>query len=162
MKFPRRQSAASPIWWSGVLLLAGAVAVGQAFSASTDLRVPHRALTHNFTYGYGFSEAEADPALGMVRQTRKHAVGVITAEHAYFQVTMIVPQATTAEPVQIRLWRGRDLIVDYRVNGPEPVVRFVGVPQGDDQLARRVKRRLFELVLRFHGERAITGVDGQP
>ena len=129
-----RQSAASPIWWSGVLLLAGAVAVGQAFSASTDLRVPHRALTHNFTYGYGFSEAEADPALGMVRQTRKHAVGVITAEHAYFQVTMIVPQATTAEPVQIRLWRGRDLIVDYRVNGPEPVVRFVGVPQGDDQL----------------------------
>ena len=36
----------------------------------------------------------------------KYAVGVITAEHAYFQVTMIVPQATTAEPVQVSLWRG--------------------------------------------------------
>jgi hypothetical protein len=32
------------------------------------------------------------------------------------------------------LWRGRDLIVDQRVSGPEPVARYVGVPPGDDRL----------------------------
>jgi hypothetical protein len=110
------------------------VVAGQIHNATRDLRVPHRALAHNFTYGYGFSEPESDSILGTVRRTRRHAVGVIPAEHAYFQVTMIVPQAATAEPVQIRLWRGRDLIVDQRISGHEPVVRFVGVPAGDDQL----------------------------
>jgi hypothetical protein len=129
---PKRDVSSAASW--GVLLLAISVATGQTFSAFLGLRVPHRALAHNFTYGYGFSEPEAHPVLGSARRTRAHAVGVIVAEHAYFQITMLVPQATAAEPVQIKVWRGHELIVDQRVSGPEPLSRFVGVPPGEDQL----------------------------
>lgn len=130
---PRRALPPRTAWW-GVVGMAMLIAAGQFYNATHDLRVPHRALAHNFTYGYGFSEPEPDPVLGMVRRTRTHAVGVIVAEHAYFQVTMIVPQATTTEPVRVMLWRGRHLIVDQHVSGPEPVERFVAVPSGEDQL----------------------------
>jgi hypothetical protein len=124
----------APSAWGGVIGIALLVVAGQIYNATHDLRVPHRALKYNFTYGYGFSEPEPDPVLGMVRHTRTHAVGVIEAEHAYFRVTLIVPQATTADPVQVRLWRARDLILDQRVSSPEPIVRFVGIPAGEDQL----------------------------
>jgi hypothetical protein len=132
LETPPRTLAPSA-WW-GVIGIALLVIAGQIYNATHDLRVPHRALKYNFTYGYGFSEPEPDPVLGMVRHTRTHAVGVIEAEHAYFQVTLIVPQATTADPVQVKLWRARDLILDQRVSSPEPIARFVGVPAGDDQL----------------------------
>jgi hypothetical protein len=120
-------------WW-GVIGLALFVVAGQISDASHDLRVPHRALKYNFTYGYGFSEPKPDPVLGMIRHTMTHAVGVIEAEHAYFRVTLIVPQATVADPVQVRLRRERGLILDQRVGSPEPIVRFVAIPAGNDQL----------------------------
>jgi hypothetical protein len=132
LETPPRPLAPSA-WW-GVIGLALVVVAGQLSTATHDLRVPQRALKYNFTYGYGFSEPESDPVLGMVRRTMPHAVGVIEAEHAYFQVTLIVSQATTAEPVQVRLWRARDPILDEWVSSPEPIVRFVGVPSGNDQL----------------------------
>jgi O-antigen ligase len=128
------QVDAPPATWWGVGAFAVAIAVGQAVSGFGDLRVPHRALAHGFEYGYGFSEPEADPVLGVVRHTRRHAVGVIVAEHAYFHLTLIAPQATTGDPVQVKLWRGRDLIVDQRVSGPEPIVRYVGVRPGERRL----------------------------
>ena len=127
-----------PAWWWAALALAFAVAFGQLASASGALRVPHRAVTHGFTYGYGFSAPQPDAALGMVRHTDRHAVGVIVAEHAYFQVTLIAPHATAGEPVQVKLWRGGDLIVDQQVSGPEPIVRFVGVPPGARRLMLEV------------------------
>ena len=132
LETPPRPLAPGP-WW-GVFALALFVVAGQMSDATNDLRVPHRALKYNFTYGYGFSEPEPDPVLGMTRHTRTHAVGVIEAEHAYFRVTLIVPQATTAQPVQVRLWRARNLILDQRVSSSEPIVRFIGVVAGDDQL----------------------------
>jgi hypothetical protein len=132
LETPKRQVA--PAAWWGVIGLALLVVAGQISDASSDLRVPHRALKYNFTYGYGFSEPEVDPVLGMIRHTRTHAVGVIEAEHAYFRVTLIVPQATAAEPVQVRLWRTRSLILDQRVSSPEPIVRFIATPAGEDQL----------------------------
>ncbi|HUE84676.1 MAG TPA: O-antigen ligase family protein [Vicinamibacterales bacterium] len=133
LETPPRPLPPRPAWW-GVVGIAMLIAAGQIYNATHDLRVPHRALAHNFTYGYGFSEPEPDPVLGMVRHTRRHAVGVIAAEHAYFQVTLIVAQATTADPVRVRLWRERDLILDQPVSGSAPLVRFVGVASGDDQL----------------------------
>jgi hypothetical protein len=132
LETPKRQ--VTPGAWWGVIVLALLVVAGQISNASSDLRVPYRALKYNFTYGYGFSEPEADPVLGMIRQTRTHAVGVIAAEHAYFRVTLIVPQATAAEPVQVRLWRTRSLILDQQVSSPEPIVRFIATPAGEDQL----------------------------
>ena len=126
---PAREDPPRAAWWS-VTIIAVAVATGQAISAFGDLRVPHRAVTHGFTYGYGFSEPQPDAALGQLRVTRRHAVGVITAEHAYFHVTLIAPHATPDVPVAVKLWRGRELIVDQRVSGPERIVRFVAVPPG--------------------------------
>jgi hypothetical protein len=123
----------STAWWAAVAL-ALLVAGGQLYNATHDLRVPHRALAHNFTYGYGFSEPQSHPTLGMVRQTARHAVGVIPAEHAFFQVTLIAAHATPEQPVQIRMWRAGQLITDQRASGTEPIVRFVGIPSGDDQL----------------------------
>jgi hypothetical protein len=127
-----------PTWWWGALAVAFAIAAGQAVSAFGTLRVPQRAVTHGFTYGYGFSAPRPDPLLGMVRHTDRHAVGVVVAEHAYFYVTLVAPHATAGEPVQVTLWRGRDLIVDQQVSGPEPIVRFVGVPAGARRLMLEV------------------------
>lgn len=121
-------------WWLAALVLAVVVVAGQAMSAVGALRVPHRAVTHGFGYGYGFSAPQADPVRGQVRRTASHAVGVIPAEHAYFHVTLVAPQASAGEPVQIRLWRGRDLIVDQRVSGQEPIVRYIGVRPGEQRL----------------------------
>jgi hypothetical protein len=132
LETPKRQVA--PAAWWGAIGLALFVVAGQMSDASSDLRVADRALKYNFTYGYGFSEPTTDPVLGMIRHTRSHAVGVIEAEHAYFRVTLIVPQATAAEPVQVRLWRTRALILDQRVSSPEPIVRFIATPAGEDQL----------------------------
>ena len=120
-------------WW-GVILLAIVVAAGQAYSAVNDLRVPHRAERHGFTYGYGFSDPEQDPKLGEVRRAATHAVGVIPAEHAYFHVVLIAPHATTDEPVRVKLWRRGELIVDQRVSGPEPIERYLAVAPGTRQL----------------------------
>jgi hypothetical protein len=36
--------------------------------------------------------------------------------------------------VQVRLWRTRSLILDQRVSSPEPIVRFIATPAGEDQL----------------------------
>jgi hypothetical protein len=126
---PAREDPPRATWW-GVTIIAVVVAAGQAVSAFGDLRVPHRAATYGFAYGYGFTEPQPDAAPGPVRFTRRHAVGVIAAEHAYFHVTLIAPHATADVPVTVKLWRGRDLIVDQRVTGPERIVRFVAVPPG--------------------------------
>ena len=130
---PRRALPGRTPWWVA-MALALLVAAGQLYDASHDLRVAHRALAHNFTYGYGFSEPQPHPTLGMVRQTARHAVGVIPAEHAFFQVTLIAAHATAEQPVQLRMWRGGQLIADQRATGAEPIVRFVGTPAGEDQL----------------------------
>jgi O-antigen ligase len=128
---PAAQRAA---WWA-IVILAIAVAAGQAWSATADLRVPMRATRVGFPYGYGFSAPSPDPALGEVRWTGGHAVGVIPAQHAYFQVTASPPHEDIAvNPVRVRLWRGATLAADVELSGTDGVTRLLRVPEGHRHL----------------------------
>lgn len=120
--------------WAGALAIAIAVVVGQAQSATAALRVPHRAVAHGFTYAYGVSEPETDAAHGTIRRIAAHAVAVVPAEHAFFRLTLVVPHASAASPVALKLRRNGTAIFDQQVTAPEPVVRYVAAAAGTRQL----------------------------
>lgn len=122
-------SVASRLAWVVVLVIAAVVAAGQWQSAHGNLRVPVRALRVGFPYAYGFSAAENDAALGPVRFTGSYAVGVLRAEHAYFDLTAWPSADAASAPVQVRMWRGDQLIADAESTGT-PVRRIIAVPTG--------------------------------
>jgi hypothetical protein len=131
---------APPAWtqratWAAAILLALGVAAGQARSAMDDLRVPIRAVHLGFPYGYGFSAPATDPEFGEVRWTAQHAVAVLQAQHAYFQLTAWAPhEDLAANPVRVRLWRGTTPAADLDVRSAEPVTRLLSVPAGQRYL----------------------------
>jgi O-antigen ligase len=128
-------AAMRPAWlaragWAAACAIGVLVAAGQWRSATGDLRVPTRAVRVGFPYAYGFSTPETDAALGPVRWTGRHAVGVVRAEHAYFAVTVTPHPQAVETPARIRVWRGTQVVADVVANGPEAITRILRVPDG--------------------------------
>jgi O-antigen ligase len=128
-------AATRPVWvaragWAVAWTIALLVAAGQWRSATGDLRVAARAVRVGFPYAYGFSAPEPDAALGPVRWTGRHAVGVVRAEHAYFVLTVSPHPQAVETPARVRVWRGAQVVADVVANGPETITRIIRVPDG--------------------------------
>jgi O-antigen ligase len=110
--------------WTGVVALPLVVAAGQLQTATTDLRVPVRAVRAGFPYAYGFTAPDGDKVPWMGRR----AIVVIPVQHAYFSWTAEGPHLV--DPVRVRLWRGQTPIGEVEVSRTQPVTRIIAVPSG--------------------------------
>lgn len=110
--------------WLAIVSLAFLIVAGQLRSATTDLRVPVRAVRTGFPYAYGFTAPDGDNVPWMGRR----AIVVIPVQHAFFSWTAEGPHLT--EPVRVRLWRGQTQIGEVEVTSSQPATRIIAVPSG--------------------------------
>ena len=114
-----------PRWaWIGIFTVPLLVAAGQLQSATTDLRVPVRAVRAGFPYAYGFTALDGENVPWMGRR----AIVVIPVQHAFFSWTAEGPHLV--DPVRVRLWRGQVPIGEVEVTRTRPATRIIAVPSG--------------------------------
>jgi hypothetical protein len=117
--------------WAAILGLAAVFALGTAQLARTSLRVPVRAMRSGWPYSYGFYFPESDGSGGEQRWARQRAVAVVEATGPVMELTVGVNHYDIeARPVEAKVWRDGELVIDERLRSTAPVTRVVSVPHG--------------------------------
>ena len=127
--------ALRPVWvprassWVLALVLAGVYAVGLAQVSRVELRVPHRARLGEWDLQHGFHDPEPSAAHGEYRWSLKNAVTVMHADTHRLRLTLWVNHPDAAErPVQVKVWRDDELVVNVERSDATPVVREITIP----------------------------------
>jgi hypothetical protein len=124
----------TPTWWVVVWMLALGYTAATAYVGRTAMSLPRRSAAADLDYSYGFYAPEAD---GSFRWAAKEAVVVIPAPagRRWLAVTVWVQHIDVAKnPVDVKVWTNRELIVQTRLSSIEPVTRYVRVPDGDKRV----------------------------
>jgi hypothetical protein len=138
--------AATPLGrrsWVAIAIVVIAYAIGTAEVAATRLRVPVRAQRVGWPYSYGFYPPEPDGRGGEQRWTGRRAVAVLEASTGWLELTMSANhQAITSpgedragsiaptRPVEVRVWRNGELVLQIRLTNTAPVTEYLRVPDG--------------------------------
>ncbi|HEX4347061.1 MAG TPA: hypothetical protein VHZ73_05780 [Vicinamibacterales bacterium] len=97
----------------------------------TKYRPAFRALMADWGYAYGLYDPEVIDGV-KAQWTEKHAVDVIAAPTRWMQLTYWVNFGdVAANPVDVKIWRDRQLIARTRLRSVTPVVAYVRVPDDD-------------------------------
>jgi len=116
----------SPALWLAVWTIALAFVGGTAYVAATGLRVPYRALRADWYYVSGFSVSIVRSDGQEFRLTDRKAVEVLKAEKRWLKLTIWASHADAQQdPVEIKVWRNRDLILRTVVRDATPITRYV-------------------------------------
>lgn len=133
---PKATRSLSPrILLLGVWILAFAHLGGTMHVATTTLRVPSRALRAHWIYRHGFSDQKLDSDGQEFRETGQRAVEVFPTSNQWLKLTVWIdhPDAQR-DPVEIKLWRNRELILRTIARDSTRITRYVQVPHRERQL----------------------------
>ncbi len=129
---PSSGATLAPASWLLVIVVVLAYGVGTLSVAATELRVPVRAARAGVPYSYGFYEVEPDGLGGEQRWAGRRAVVVLEAPRRWLALRVGVNHRDIrVQPVDVKIWRDRELVVDTRLTTTEPIV--VHVPVGQDK-----------------------------
>jgi O-antigen ligase len=131
--------------WAAVAAVLVAYLAGAVHAATHDLRVPVRAQRGGWTYSYGFYSPDAFGGEGEGRWTMRRAVAVIEAPTAWLSLTLSVnhldlandaaPEAAARHapirPVDVRVWRDGQLVVERTLTNTAPITEYVAIPEGE-------------------------------
>jgi hypothetical protein len=128
---PREIRAPWPLVWAIAIVFVA----GTAYVATTDLRVPYRALRADWYYVSGLSRPVVRPDGLEFRVTDKKAVEVFPAEKRWLKLTIWAnhPDAER-DPVEIRIWRDRELILRTVARDATPIIRYVEASAGQARI----------------------------
>jgi O-antigen ligase/polysaccharide polymerase Wzy-like membrane protein len=117
-------------WWVTAIVLAGATALGQAWSARADLRMPERAMWTGAPVWYGFAPPEGVSDYGELRWMARHAVRVMEVKNEWVQLAIWPPGGTpeTERPFLHVAMNHRD-VLDAYIPPNGPVVYYMRVPE---------------------------------
>jgi hypothetical protein len=127
-----------PAAWTVIVAVLCIYSAGAVHAAQHDLRVPVRAMRGGWPYAYGFYPPHAEDAY---RWTGRRAVAVVEAPAHWMELTFSVdyraiarggvdlqaPHAST-RPVDVKIWRDGDLVIDKVLTTTAPVTAWVKVP----------------------------------
>jgi hypothetical protein len=117
--------------WAAIVGLVAVFAVGTVQLARTSLRVPVRSMRFGWPYSYGFYFPEPDGSGGEQRWARQRAVAVVEATGPVMELTVGVNHYDIeASPVDAKVWRDGELVLEERLQSTTPVTRVVSVPAG--------------------------------
>ena len=119
-----------PEWWIVVWLTALGYCAATAYVGWTDLRPPVRAAAADLDYTYGFYPPQDRETF---RWAAKQAVAVLPtpSDRRWLQVTIWVERLNfVREPVDVRVWTDRHLIVRAHLSSVDPITRYFRVPDG--------------------------------
>jgi hypothetical protein len=128
--------------WGAIAAVLVLFAAGTAFAATHGLRVPVRAQRGGWTYSYGFYPPGTFGNDGEGRWTGRRAVAVIDAPTRWLALTLSVdhqgigngassdraPGHAPIRPVDIKVWRDGQLVVERRLVDTSPVTEYVSIP----------------------------------
>jgi hypothetical protein len=116
--------------WLAVVAVAVVSAVGTAYSARHDLRVPARAARFGWPYAYGWYAPEGEAA-GRFQWAARHAVAVLDAPKPWMKLTVSINHADIERrPVDVEIWRDRETVMATTIASSKPVTHYVPVPDG--------------------------------
>lgn len=131
----QRWRSSSRVLALGVWALAIAHLAGTVYLARTEFRVPARALRAGWGYSHGFSPPMLDADGREYRETARRAVDVFPVVNNWLKLTVWADDPNAqADPVEIKIWRGRDLVLRTVARDPTKITRYVQVPPGAHQL----------------------------
>lgn len=121
--------------WAVILAVVVAYAVGLAWQARTEFRVPVRAQRVGWPYSYGLYEPERDGAGGEQRWTDRHGVIVLAADAPAIELTVTPNPLASATgksasgrgPMHVRVRADGSPVIDETVVTPDPITRVVPV-----------------------------------
>ena len=120
-----------PALWLAVWTIAIAFVAGTAYVAATDLRVPYRALRADWYYVSGFLAPVVRSDGLQFRVTDKKAVEVFPIEKRWLKLTVWADHPNAQQdPVEIKIWRDRALILRTVARDATPITRYVEAPAG--------------------------------
>jgi hypothetical protein len=113
-------------------------AVGTASLAATSLRVPVRAQTAEWPYwpySYGFYDPESDGSGQQFRWTGRRAVTVLEAPTEWLRLTVSANHRDLdTKPVDVKVWRDRELVLRSRLSTTTPVTKYVHLPGAEKRV----------------------------
>jgi hypothetical protein len=125
--------------WMGAVL--GCFLAGTAYAGWNELRPSFRAMRADWAYQYGFHDPEPDSDL---RWTEGRAVSVFPIgdgrEDRWFELVLaaVAPDADQ-RPVEVKVWRDRDLILRLTRRSDTPKTWFVRVPPDRKMMMLRIE-----------------------
>jgi hypothetical protein len=130
--------------WPLVIVLSLVYVAGTAHAAATSLRVPVRAQRGGWPYSHGLYSDLGESDRDQGRWTGRRAVAVVKGSGEWMAVTVSVdyrrigretasvPLAHSAvRPVDARVWRNGELILQQRLTTTAPVTKYVRVAGGE-------------------------------
>jgi hypothetical protein len=104
---------------------------GTIVVALTDMRPPYRALRAGWPYHYGFYNQEQSSE-SQFRWTAKKAVDVVQVRGPWLKLVIggAVPRGAELDPLEVKVWRDRSLIMRARRHDGTAVTRYVRMPEG--------------------------------
>jgi O-antigen ligase len=131
--------------WVAIAAVLAVYGVGTVRAAATELRVPVRAARAGWAYSYGFYPPEPDGKGGEDRWARRRAVAVLPAPTRWLELTVSVDHlrlggrrggggaahAASSRPVDVKVWRDRQLVFEAHLTNTLPVTTYVEVPPAD-------------------------------
>jgi hypothetical protein len=122
--------AVGPRWWVLVWLTVLGYSAATAYAGWTDLRPSMRAAGADLDYTYGFYPPQEGDTF---RWAAKQAVATLPApaDRRWLQVTVRVERLNVArQPVDVKVWTDRRLIVREQLSSAASITRYVKVPEG--------------------------------
>ncbi len=129
--------------WAAIAVALAVYAAGTVWAAGNELRVPVRATRGGWAYSYGFYPPERGEGGGEYRWTEQRAVAVIDAPQRWLALTVSVNPFKIAggssasgisnqpiRPVDVKVWRDRQLVVAEHLTSTAPVTQYISVPGG--------------------------------
>jgi O-antigen ligase len=133
--------------WAAIAVTLAVYAAGTVRAAGNELRVPVRAARGGWAYSYGFYPPERGEDGAEYRWTRQRAVAVIDAPARWMALTLSVNPLKIAgalpasgisnrpiRPVDAKLWRDGQLVVEEHLISTAPVTQYISVPDGDKRV----------------------------
>ena len=121
-------------WWIAVWLTVLGYAVATTYVGWTDLRPAVRAAAADLDYTYGFYPPQGSDTF---RWAARKAVAVLPApsDRRWLQVMIRVERLNVArQPVDVKVWADRHVIVRTQLSSADPVTRYFKVPDGQSRV----------------------------
>jgi hypothetical protein len=124
--------------WVLMVVLVAAHAAVTLSAARGAMRVPQRALRIGWNYTYGFYDLERPQGGDAYRWTAKDAVTVIPAGRGRLKLTLWIAHPDASDrPVDVRVWRNGELVVQATLRDHSHLTQYVPVPEGEPRLLIR-------------------------
>lgn len=121
--------------WATIGAVVLVFAVGTATLAANSLRVPIRAQRIGWPYSYGFYDPESDESGLEFRWTERRAVAVLEAPTEWLKLSVSVNHRDLdTKPVDVKVWRDRELVLKARLRTTDPVTQYIRVPTSEKRV----------------------------